>query len=42
LVMRSGQIVEHGATESVFKNPQHPYTQTLLAAAPKLPDLEEA
>jgi peptide/nickel transport system ATP-binding protein len=42
LVMKSGQIVEQGVTESVFNNPQHPYTQTLLAAAPKLPDFEEA
>ncbi len=35
-VMRSGQIVELGTTEAVFTQPQHPYTQTLLQAAPLL------
>jgi peptide/nickel transport system ATP-binding protein len=33
-VMYRGNIVEHGATADVLKNPQHPYTQTLLAAVP--------
>jgi len=35
-VMNAGQIVELGATEEIFTNPQHPYTQTLLKAAPLL------
>jgi ABC-type glutathione transport system ATPase component len=35
-VMRDGEIVERGATGSVYDNPRHPYTQALLAAAPTL------
>ncbi len=35
-VMNSGQIVEIGPTHKLFTNPQHPYTQTLLQAAPLL------
>lgn len=35
-VMQAGQIVEIGATEDIFNHPQHPYTQTLLKAAPLL------
>lgn len=35
-VMNSGQIVEIGPTQELFTNPQHPYTQTLLQAAPLL------
>ncbi len=33
-VMRYGEIVETGATTEIFKNPQHSYTQELLAAVP--------
>jgi peptide/nickel transport system ATP-binding protein len=35
-VMNTGQIVELGKTHDIFSNPQHPYTQTLLKAAPLL------
>lgn len=36
LVMKDGKIVEQGDTESIFRNPQHPYTQLLVAATPTL------
>ncbi|MDJ0735088.1 MAG: ABC transporter ATP-binding protein [Nostocaceae cyanobacterium] len=35
-VMNGGKIVEIGATKNIFANPQHPYTKTLLSAAPLL------
>ncbi|HIK53845.1 MAG TPA: ABC transporter ATP-binding protein [Synechococcales cyanobacterium M55_K2018_004] len=35
-VMTAGKIVELGPTHEIFTNPQHPYTQTLLQAAPLL------
>jgi peptide/nickel transport system ATP-binding protein len=35
LVMHQGRIIESGTARSVYENPQHPYTQTLLAAVPK-------
>ena len=31
-VMKDGEIVETGPTSAIFANPQHPYTQMLLAA----------
>ncbi len=33
-VMKSGEIVEEGPAAEIFANPQHPYTQKLLAAEP--------
>ena len=35
-VMHDGQIVETGTTDEVYENPQHPYTQRLVAAVPTL------
>ncbi|GAB3616152.1 ABC transporter ATP-binding protein [Okibacterium endophyticum] len=35
-VMYKGEIVEHGTTEQIFGDAQHPYTRTLLAATPDL------
>ncbi|UHS58390.1 dipeptide ABC transporter ATP-binding protein [Agrobacterium vaccinii] len=34
LVMYRGEVVESGDTETIFANPQHPYTRSLLAAVP--------
>jgi len=39
LVMKQGKIVERGETQTVFASPKHDYTKTLLAAAPRLPQL---
>ena len=35
-VMKDGVIVETGTALEIFANPQHPYTQALLAAVPHL------
>jgi len=36
VVMYKGKIVEAGETMQICRNPQHPYTQKLLAAVPRL------
>ncbi|WP_281361514.1 dipeptide ABC transporter ATP-binding protein [Acrocarpospora pleiomorpha] len=33
-VMKSGHVIEHGATEDVLTNPQHPYTRSLIDSVP--------
>ena len=33
-VMQRGRVVEQASCEELFRNPQHPYTQELLAAEP--------
>ena len=33
LVMRQGEVVETGKADDIFERSQHPYTQTLMAAA---------
>ena len=38
IVMYKGSIVEQGSVIEIFKNPQHPYTKSLLACRPPLGD----
>jgi oligopeptide/dipeptide ABC transporter ATP-binding protein len=35
-IMYVGRVVEHGTSEEVFSNPQHPYTRALIAAVPSV------
>jgi len=36
VVMYAGKIVERASAEELFANPQHPYTEALLASIPRL------
>lgn len=36
LVMYKGEIVESGSVQDIFRQPQHPYTKSLLACRPPL------
>jgi len=36
VVMYAGRVVEQGPVEQIFKNPQHPYTWSLLRSIPRL------
>ena len=38
LVMNKGEVVEQGSAADIYANPQHVYTQTLLASVSKLSD----
>lgn len=37
LVMRSGQVIESNAVETIFRSPTHAYTRELIDAVPHLP-----
>lgn len=39
-ILHDGQIVESGSAQQVLTNPQHEYTQRLMAAMPKMPARE--
>ncbi len=40
-IMYLGKIMERGASEDVFQNPQHPYTKALISAFPDInPDVK--
>ncbi len=40
-VMYAGQIVEEAATDELFRNPKHPYTQGLIASIPVLGEIKD-
>ena len=40
VVMYPGKKVEEGTVEEIFENPQHDYTKSLLAAVPKLGEMQ--
>ena len=35
IVMHQGRIVEEGLPDEIWRAPRHPYTQALIAAAPR-------
>jgi peptide/nickel transport system ATP-binding protein len=37
IVMRSGQVLEAGDVETIFRTPSDPYTKALIDAVPHLP-----
>ncbi len=42
MVMKSGRIVEQGKVDDLFRDPQHPYTKSLLDAIPRIDFSSEA
>ncbi len=41
-VMKDGEIVECNSAQHIFATPQHPYTRTLIASLPALPQAQAA
>ena len=39
--MKKGKIVETGTVGNVLKDPQHEYTQNLIASIPKITDNQQ-
>jgi ABC-type microcin C transport system duplicated ATPase subunit YejF len=39
VVLQAGRVVEEGSTPRVFGDPSEPYTQQLLSAVPRLPQV---
>lgn len=42
VVLQRGRVVETGSVTDVYEHPQHPYTQTLIAAAPVADPVRQA
>jgi peptide/nickel transport system ATP-binding protein len=42
VIMYLGRVVEEAPTETVFSQPNHPYTQSLLAAVPRIENRKRA
>jgi oligopeptide/dipeptide ABC transporter ATP-binding protein len=41
-VMYAGQVVETGSVDTVFRDPRHPYTLSLLRSVPDVDDVRES
>ena len=41
-VLYAGQVIEIGSVSQIFKNPQHPYTKSLLKSIPNFQDDSES
>ena len=39
IIMKKGEIVETGSVDNVLRDPQHEYTQNLIASIPKISDI---